>query len=182
MPYIMVALKIVVRISNVIISGRPVNNPFFSAIHQVFALPNKYKGKEKKIRVSFVRGQEYIPGVMKGTQKEMLNGVMAGFPVVDVKAEPRALSVDSRREPVRKFAERKFPEFFRIFVPNFAPFLRSFRALLRGKRRPEKIHNKIPRMFQCKLPGKFEEKIHKNVLESRQRNREGKDQIPYYAP
>ena len=30
--------------------------------------------------------KEYIPGVMKGTEGELLNGIRMGFPVVDVKA------------------------------------------------------------------------------------------------
>ena len=31
--------------------------------------------------------KEYIPGVFKGTTSQMLNGIQAGFPVVDVKAK-----------------------------------------------------------------------------------------------
>ena len=51
--------------------------------------------------------------------------------------------------------------------PNF---LRSFCASFRGKRRPEKIHQKSPSFFSAKVPGKFEEKIYKSFLESWQSN------------
>ena len=63
----------------------------------------------------------------------------------------------------------KVPRVFRIFVPNFAPkfetcseyspnFLTSFRAPFRGKRRPEKLHQKSPPFFNAKFPGEVEEK------------------------
>ena len=53
--------------------------------------------------------------------------------------------------------------------PKFSPnFLRSFRASFCGRRRPEKIHQKSPPFFNAKFPGKFEENIHKIVLESGQ--------------
>ena len=55
------------------------------------------------------------------------------------------------------------PEFCFEFSPNF---LRSFRASFRGKRRPEKIHQKSPPFLNVKFPGRFEEKIHKSLLES----------------
>ena len=41
------------------------------------------------------------------------------------------------------------PEFCSEFSPNFS---RTFRASFRGRRRPEKIHQKIPAIFQCKIP------------------------------
>ena len=40
-------------------------------------------------------------------------------------------------------------------------FPTCFRASFRGKRRPEEIPTKNPRRSQCKISGKFEEKIHK---------------------
>ena len=44
----------------------------------------------------------------------------------------------------------------------------GFRASFRGKWRPEKIHQKSLAIFNAKFPGKFEEKIHKSLLESGQ--------------
>ena len=75
-------------------------------------------------------------------------------------------------------AERKFPEFFefssrilpRILLRIFPKFLRTFRASFRGRRRPEKIHQKSPAFFNAKFPGKHEKNIHKILLESRQSN------------
>ena len=62
----------------------------------------------------------------------------------------------------------KVPRSFRIFVPDFAPnFAPNFP---RGKRRPEKIHQKSPLFFNAKFPGKYEKMIHQNFLESRQSN------------
>merc|ERR1719221_2419844 len=50
--------------------------------------PNEGEGFEF---VNEIRGgaipKEYIPGVLKGTEAEMLNGIQAGFPVVDVRAK-----------------------------------------------------------------------------------------------
>lgn len=50
--------------------------------------PNPGEGFEF---VNEIRGgaipKEYIPGVIKGTEMEMLNGIQAGFPVVDLKAK-----------------------------------------------------------------------------------------------
>ena len=57
------------------------------------------------------------------------------------------------------------PEFCSEFSPNFA---RIFCALFRGRRRPEKIHQKSPPFSNAKFPGKHEEHIHKILLESRQ--------------
>ena len=73
-------------------------------------------------------------------------------------------------------AERKFPEFFefssrilpRILLRISPNFSRTFRASFRGRRRPEKIHQKSPPFFNAKFPGKHEENIHKILLESRQ--------------
>jgi len=49
--------------------------------------PNPGEGFEF---VNDIRGgvipKEYIPGVLKGTESEMMNGIQAGFPVVDLKA------------------------------------------------------------------------------------------------
>merc|ERR1712242_621768 len=54
---------------------------------QMVLEPNPGEGFEF---VNDIRGgavpKEYIPGVPKGTEAEMLNGIQAGFPVVDVKA------------------------------------------------------------------------------------------------
>eukprot|EP00971_Amphidinium_carterae_P023748 468404-Amphidinium_carterae.1 len=48
--------------------------------------PNEGNGYEF---VNDIKGgvvpKEYIPGVMKGTESEMMNGIMSGFPVVDTK-------------------------------------------------------------------------------------------------
>ena len=71
-----------------------------------------------------------------------------------------------------KLQNESFPNFL-IFRPEFCPefspnFLRSFRASYCGRRRPEKIHQKSPPFFNAKFPGKFEEKIHKIILESGQ--------------
>ena len=77
----------------------------------------------------------------------------------------------------QKSCRTKVPRIFRFFVPNFFPefcsefspnFLRSFHASFRGKRRPEKIHQKSPPFFNAKFPGKDENYIHKIYLESRQ--------------
>jgi len=58
----------------------------FAKIQMVLE-PNPGEGFEF---VNDIRGgaipKEYIPGVLKGTEAEMLNGIKAGFPVVDVKA------------------------------------------------------------------------------------------------
>jgi len=55
---------------------------------QMVLEPNPGEGFEF---VNDIRGgaipKEYIPGVLKGTEAEMLNGIQAGFPVVDVKAK-----------------------------------------------------------------------------------------------
>ena len=76
-----------------------------------------------------------------------------------------------RKCQVRKVAERKFPEFFEFLSRILSRILlriclRSFGASFRGKRRPEKIHQKSPAFFKVKFPGKFAEKIHKSFLES----------------
>ena len=64
-----------------------------------------------------------------------------------------------------------YPEFCPEFCSEFSPnILRSFRASFRGRRWPEKIHQKSLPFFNAKFPGKFEEKIHKNFLESGQSN------------
>ena len=73
----------------------------------------------------------------------------------------------------QKSCRTKIPRIFRIVIPNFAPnfapdFLRSFCASFRGKRRPEEIHPKSLPFLNAKLPGKSEEKIQKNFLESGQ--------------
>ena len=47
--------------------------------------------------------------------------------------------------------------------------------LFRGKRRADKIHQKSPSVVNAKFPGKFEEKIQKNFLESRSGNYAEKD-------
>ena len=61
------------------------------------------------------------------------------------------------------------PEFCPEFCSEFSPnFLRIFRASFRGRRRPEKIHQKSPPFFNAKFPGKHEKVIHKILLESRQ--------------
>ena len=67
---------------------------------------------------------------------------------------PRHISAEG---PGQKSCRTKVPPFFFcFFVPNFAPnfysefspnFWRSFRALFRGKRRPEKLHQKSPPFF-----------------------------------
>lgn len=53
---------------------------------QVTFEPNPGEGYEF---VNDIRGgaipKEYVPGVMKGTEAEMLNGIQAGYPVVDLK-------------------------------------------------------------------------------------------------
>ena len=59
------------------------------------------------------------------------------------------------------------PEFLSAFPPNV---LRIFRASFRGKRRPEKIHQKSPPFFNAKFPGKYGKKIPKMFLERRQSN------------
>ena len=69
----------------------------------------------------------------------------------------------------QKSCRTKVSRVFRTFVPNFAPiFSRTFRASFRGRRRPEKIHQKNPPFFNAKFPGKHEKNIHKILLESRQ--------------
>ena len=59
------------------------------------------------------------------------------------------------------------PEFCSEIFPNFS---RTFRALFRGRRRPEKIHQKSLPFFNAKFPGKHEKNIHKILLETRQSN------------
>ena len=58
----------------------------------------------------------------------------------------------------QKSCRTKVPQIFRIVFPGFCPrillrnfpeFLRSFRASFRGKRRPEKIHQKSPPFFNA---------------------------------
>ena len=72
----------------------------------------------------------------------------------------------------QKSCRTKVSRIFRIFLPNFAPkFSRIFRASFRGRRRPEKIHQKSPPFFNAKFPGKHEKNIHKILLESRQSNK-----------
>ena len=51
------------------------------------------------------------------------------------------------------------PKFCPGFCSEFSPnFSRIVRALFRGKRRSEKIHQKSPAFFNAKFPGKLEEK------------------------
>ena len=57
------------------------------------------------------------------------------------------------------------PEFCSEFSPNFS---RTIRASFRGRRRPEKYHQKSPPFFNAKFPGKHRKNIHKTLLESRQ--------------
>ena len=45
------------------------------------------------------------------------------------------------------------PEFCSEFSPNFS---RTFRVSFRGRRSPEKIHQKSPQFFNAKFPGKHE--------------------------
>ena len=59
------------------------------------------------------------------------------------------------------------PEFCSKFSPNFS---RMFHASFRWKRRPEKILQKSPPLFNAKFPGKYEKNIHKMFLEGRQSN------------
>ena len=47
-----------------------------------------------------------------------------------------------------RFSSQILPEFCSECSPKF---LRSFRASFRGKRRPEKNHQKFPSIFQCKI-------------------------------
>ena len=64
------------------------------------------------------------------------------------------------------------PEFCPEFCSEFSPkFSRTFRASFHGRRRPEKIHQKSPLLFNAKFPGKHEKNIHKILLESRQSNK-----------
>ena len=67
-----------------------------------------------------------------------------------------------------------YPGFLSEFFPNF---LRIFRASFRGKRRPEKIHQKSPPFFNAKFPGKYGKKIHKMFLERRQSKNWGGSQV-----
>ena len=63
------------------------------------------------------------------------------------------------------------PEFCPEFCSEFSPnCLRTFRALFRGRQRPEKINQKSPPFFNVKFPGKNEKNIHKILLESRRSN------------
>ena len=77
-----------------------------------------------------------------------------------------------RKVYVRKVAERKFPEFFefssRISPRIFPDIFEEFSCFISWRRSPENHHLKSPLFFQCKFPGKFEEKIHKSFLESGQ--------------
>ena len=73
-----------------------------------------------------------------------------------------------------KLQNESFPNFSNFrpeFCPNFAPiFSQMFRASFRGRRRTEKNHQKSLPLFKAKFPGKHEENIRKNLLESRQGN------------
>merc|ERR1712241_100077 len=64
---------------------------------QMVLEPNPGEGFEF---VNDIRGgaipKEYIPGVLKGVESQMLNGIQAGFPVVDVKAR----LIDGQFHPV----------------------------------------------------------------------------------
>ena len=63
------------------------------------------------------------------------------------------------------------PEFCPEFCSEFFPkFSRTFRASFRGRRTPDKIHQKSPPFFNAKFQGKHEKNIHKILLESRQSN------------
>jgi len=59
----------------------------YAKVNMVYE-PNSGEGYEfvNSIRSGSIP-KEYIPGVMKGTESEMLNGIQAGFPVVDVKCK-----------------------------------------------------------------------------------------------
>ena len=77
-----------------------------------------------------------------------------------------------------KLQNKSFPNFSN-FRPEFCPefcsefslnFSGTFHASFRGRRRPEKIHQKSPPFFNAKFPGKHGKSIHKILLESRQSN------------
>ena len=86
----------------------------------------------------------------------------------DNNAKPNA-SLSAERIRSENSQNESFPNFSN-FCPGFCPefcsefspkFLRSSRASFRGKRRPEKIHQKSPPFFNAKFPGKYEKYIHK---------------------
>ena len=61
------------------------------------------------------------------------------------------------------------PEFCsRILLRIFPEFFEEFSCFILWETETRKNSPKIPAIFQCKFPGKFEEKIHKILLESRQ--------------
>ena len=99
--------------------------------------------------------------------------VTCGNSVAEIKTTPN-IYISLGQESCRT----KVSRIFRYFVPNFPRslhrifpnFSRTFRASFRGRRRPEKIHQKSPPFFNVKFPGKHEKNIHKILLESRQSN------------
>ena len=93
---------------------------------------------------------------------------MAAGDGLNIVSESMVSSTELSKFLGQKSCRTKVPRIFRIFVPNFP---RSFRASFRGKRRPEKNHQKSPPFFNAKFPGKHEENIHKMFLESRQSNK-----------
>ena len=62
-----------------------------------------------------------------------------------------------RSEKSQNESSPNFSNFRPEFCSEFSPiFLRSFRASFRGKRRPEKFHQKSPPFFNANFPGKYE--------------------------
>ena len=52
------------------------------------------------------------------------------------------------------------PDFSRIVLRLFPEFLRVLRASFRGKRKPQKIHQRSPLFFNTKSPGKHKKNVH----------------------
>ena len=101
------------------------------------------------------------------------------FPSGDSRDDARPFNSSLRQEKLQNESSPNFKLFFefgsrilpRISAPDFPPnFSRIVRASFRGKRRPEKIHQKSPPFFNAKFPGRYGKKksSHKMFLERRQ--------------
>ena len=62
------------------------------------------------------------------------------------------------------------PEFCLEFCSEFTLNFEEFSCFVSWETETRKIHPKSPPAFNAKFPGKFEEKIYKSFLESRQSN------------
>ena len=92
--------------------------------------------------------------------------ILEGFNEIYAFTGPKNPTKQGKNVRSEKLQNESFPNFsiFRAeFCSEFFPnFLRIFRASFRGRRTPEKIHQKSPTFFNAKFPGKHEKNYSQN--------------------